>query len=33
MMKKALRNALFKYKLHTDEELVEKAYNHIRPYY
>ena len=25
--------ALFKYKLHADEELFEKAYNYIRNYY
>ncbi|CAM8751355.1 Type I site-specific restriction-modification system, R (restriction) subunit and related helicases [Burkholderia pseudomallei] len=32
-VKKALRKALFKYKLHADEELFEKAYNYIRQYY
>ena len=32
-IKKALRKALFKYKLHADEELFEKAYNYIRQYY
>ena len=32
-IKKALRKALFKYKLHTDEELFEKAYSYIRQYY
>lgn len=32
-VKKALRKALFKYKLHADEELFEKAYNYIRNYY
>jgi type I restriction enzyme R subunit len=32
-VKKALRRSLFKYKLHTDEELFEKAYNYIRQYY
>ncbi len=32
-VKKALRKALFKYKLHTDEELFEKAFNYIRQYY
>ena len=32
-VKKALRKALFKYKLHANEELFEKAYNYIRQYY
>lgn len=32
-VKKALRKALFKYKLHADEELFEKAYAYIRQYY
>jgi type I restriction enzyme, R subunit len=32
-VKKALRKALFKYKLHADEELFEKAFNYIRQYY
>jgi type I restriction enzyme, R subunit len=32
-VKKALRKALFKYKLHADEELFEKAYLYIRQYY
>ena len=32
-IKKALRKALFKYKLHADEELFEKAYTYIRQYY
>ena len=32
-IKKALRKALFKYKLHADEDLFEKAYNYIRQYY
>jgi type I restriction enzyme R subunit len=32
-VKKALRKSLFKYKLHADEELFEKAYNYIRQYY
>lgn len=32
-IKKALRKALFKYKLHGDEELFEKAYSYIRQYY
>ena len=32
-IKKALRKALFKYKLHADEELFEKAFSYIRQYY
>lgn len=32
-IKKALRKSLFKYKLHVDEELFEKAYSYIRQYY
>ncbi|MCT6721706.1 type I restriction endonuclease subunit R [Acidovorax sp. K2F] len=32
-VKKALRKALFKYKLHADEELFEKSYSYIRQYY
>ena len=32
-VKKALRKALFKYKLHADEDLFEKAYSYIRQYY
>lgn len=32
-IKKALRKTLFKYKLHADEELFEKAYSYIRQYY
>lgn len=32
-VQKALRKALFKYKLHADEELFEKAYSYIRQYY
>jgi len=32
-VKKALRKALFKYKLHADEELFERAYSYIRQYY
>ena len=32
-IKKALRKALFKYKLHADEELFDKAYRYIRQYY
>jgi type I restriction enzyme R subunit len=33
LVKQALRKALFKYKLHADEELFEKAYSYIRQYY
>jgi len=32
-VKKALRKALFKYKLHADEELFDNAYGYIRQYY
>lgn len=32
-VKKALRRALFKFKLHADEELFEKAYSYIKQYY
>ncbi len=32
-VKKALRKSLFKYRLHQDEELFEKAYEYIRQYY
>jgi type I restriction enzyme, R subunit len=32
-VKKALRGALFKYKLHSDKELFEKAYGYIVQYY
>ncbi|MCP5357557.1 MAG: type I restriction endonuclease subunit R [Pseudomonadales bacterium] len=32
-VKKALRKALFKYKLHADEELFEKAFSYVRQYY
>ena len=32
-VKRALRKALFKYKLHADEELFEQAYSYIRQYY
>ena len=32
-MKKTLRKTLFKYKLHADEELFEKAFSYIRQYY
>ncbi|TAM43600.1 MAG: HsdR family type I site-specific deoxyribonuclease [Gammaproteobacteria bacterium] len=33
LVKQALRKALFKYKLHQDEELFEKAYGYIKQYY
>ncbi len=32
-VRKALRRALFKYKLHTDTELFEKAYGYVKEYY
>jgi len=32
-VKKALRKALFKYKLHQDPELFERAYGYVRTYY
>ncbi|PTQ70321.1 type I restriction endonuclease subunit R [Pseudomonas sp. GV071] len=32
-VKKALRKALFKYKLHADDELFEKSYSYVRQYY
>jgi type I restriction enzyme R subunit len=32
-VRKALRRTLFKYKLHTDNELFEKAYGYIKEYY
>ncbi len=32
-VKQALRRALMKYKLHTDQELFEKAYGYVREYY
>ena len=32
-IEKALRKSLFKYKLHADEELFEKAFGYIRQYY
>lgn len=32
-VKKALRKSLFKYKLHADQELFDKAYSYIRQYY
>ncbi len=32
-VRQALRRALLKYKLHTDQELFDKAYGYIRQYY
>ena len=32
-VKKALRRTLFKYKLHQDADLFERAYGYIREYY
>jgi type I restriction enzyme R subunit len=32
-VKKALRKTLFKYQLHQEEELFEKAYGYIKQYY
>ena len=32
-VRKALRKTLFKYKLHQDKELFEKAYGYVREYY
>jgi len=32
-VKKALRETLFKYKLHQDQELFIKAYGYIKQYY
>ena len=32
-VKQALRRALLKYKLHTDQDLFDKAYSYIREYY
>jgi len=32
-VRKALRKTLFKYKLHQDAELFDKAYGYIRQYY
>jgi len=32
-VRKALRKTLFKYKLHQDKELLEKAYGYVREYY
>jgi len=33
LVQKELRKALLKYKLHTDQELFDKAYAYIRQYY
>ncbi|MCX5830710.1 MAG: hypothetical protein NT140_02265 [Deltaproteobacteria bacterium] len=33
LVQKELRKALLKYKLHTDQELFDKAYGYIRQYY
>jgi type I restriction enzyme R subunit len=33
LVKQALRKTLFKYRLHADEELFERAYSYIRQYY
>jgi type I restriction enzyme R subunit len=32
-VKMALRKTLFKYKLHQDQELFDRAYGYIRQYY
>ncbi len=32
-VKKALRSTLFRYKLHQDTDLFDRAYNYIREYY
>ncbi len=32
-VRKTLRKTLFKYKLHADKELFEKAYGYVRKYY
>ena len=32
-VRKALRKTLFKYKLHQDKELFEKAYGYVMEYY
>ena len=32
-VKKALRKTLFKYKLHEDQDLFDRAYEYIRTYY
>ena len=33
LVQKELRRTLLKYKLHTDQELFDKAYSYIRQYY
>ena len=33
LVQKELRRTLLKYKLHTDQELFDKAYEYIRQYY
>ena len=33
LVQKELRRTLLKYKLHTDQELFDKAYTYIRQYY
>ena len=33
LVQKELRKALLKYKLHTDQELFDRAYAYIRQYY
>jgi len=33
LVQKELRRTLLKYKLHTDQELLDKAYGYIRQYY
>jgi hypothetical protein len=33
LVQKELRKALLKYKLHTDQDLFDKAYGYIRQYY
>jgi type I restriction enzyme, R subunit len=33
LVQRELRRTLLKYKLHTDQELFEKAYEYIRQYY
>ena len=33
LVQKELRRTLLKYKLHTDQELFDKAYGYVRQYY
>jgi type I restriction enzyme, R subunit len=33
LVQKELRKTLLKYKLHTDQELFDKAYGYVRQYY